>query len=521
MGAAACCASAQEGATPAVAEDTVWVVDYNNEPDPDGIRYEGAFLGSVAGGDFAPFYLSSLTHGVVSSSNNALVSLAACREMKLSRRFNWGFGVKAWGGGVSGVDYALYDHATTEWGERDVTPGRVWLQELYGEVKYRGVYLTVGMKEKGSPLLDDALTSGDLIRSGNTRPLPGVAAGFVDFQNIPFTNGWVQIEGEIFYGKYTDSDWWADRFNYFNGHVTRGQYYVYRRAYFRTKPSERFSVTVGAQCASQFGGTTHYYRHGEMTKVEKHPAKFKDFVKMFCPPEDGTEGFVQGNTLGSWDLRARYRLRDDSELSFYFEWPWEDGSGIGKMNGLDGLWGLQYNLSDKSRWVKCVAIEYLDLTNQSGPLHWDPADNPGTDIGSQTTGADDYYNNAFYNPYAVYGMSMGTPMVMAPVYNTDGYMAFVGTRMRGIHLAVTGKIGDRMDLRFKLGHRKAWGSGYVQLAEPLTSTSFMLEGSYRFKAVPGLKARLAIALDHGTMPGNTFGSMLTLSYDGFLKFSKR
>lgn len=510
----------QPGVLPA-SGDTVRVETRGPAAEPDGIRYEGGFVGSVAGGEFAPFYLSSLTHGVVSSSNNALVSLGASRVMKLDRRFSWGFGVKAWGGGVSGVEYARYNPETRQWRERSVTPGRLWLQELYGEVKYRGVYLTVGMKEMGSPLLDDRLTGGDLMRSGNTRPLPGVAAGFVDFQDIPFTRGWVQIEGEIFYGKYTDSDWWADRINRYYGHNTRGQYYIYRRAYFRTKPSERLSVTVGAQCASQFGGTTRYYRHGEMVKEEKHSARFKDFVKMFFPREDGTEGFMQGNTLGSWDLRARYRLRDDSELSFYFEWPWEDGSGIGKLNGLDGLWGLQYNFSRGSRYVRSVVIEYLDLTNQSGPLHWDPSDNPGTDITSQTTGADDYYNNAFYNPYAVYGLSMGTPMVMAPLYNTDGYMAFVGTRMRGIHLAVAGGVGPRVDVRFKLGHRKAWGNGYVQLPQPLTSTSFMLEGSYRFSRVPGLKASLSLALDHGTMPCSTFGSMLSLSYNGLLKIGRR
>ena len=34
--------------------------------------------------------------------------------------------------------------------------------------------------------------------------IPGVEAGFLGFQNIPFTNGWVQIGGAISYGRFTD-----------------------------------------------------------------------------------------------------------------------------------------------------------------------------------------------------------------------------------------------------------------------------------------------------------------------------
>ena len=63
------------------------------------------------------------------------------------------------------------------------------------------------MKERGSALLNDILTSGDVVESGNARPVPQLRAGFVDFQNVPLTDGWLQIQGELGYGKFADGGW--------------------------------------------------------------------------------------------------------------------------------------------------------------------------------------------------------------------------------------------------------------------------------------------------------------------------
>ncbi len=35
-------------------------------------------------------------------------------------------------------------------------------------------------------------------------------------------------------------------------------------------------------------------------------------------------------------------------------------------------------------------------------------------------------------------MGMGRATVMSPLYNTDGYMSYVGNRTRGIHVGVEG-----------------------------------------------------------------------------------
>ena len=302
--------------------------------------YEGTVSGNAGSGDFAPSYMMSGNGGVLTQPKAFSLQLKAEKELDLSRRFSYAFGVEGVGGYASAFEQ--YDQAPQAPAAQGQHPTSVWLQQLYGEVKYRGVFLSVGMKERTSPLLNDKLGSGDYVQSNNARPVPQIRAGFVDFQNIPFTNGWVQIQGEIAYGKYMQNGWLEDHFNFYNGKYNLNEYFNYKRCYFRTKPSQPFSVTVGMQMVTEFGGTAYEYEKGKLKNVDPYDVTFKDVWKAFLPSEGGSNpgdaAYYYGNTLGSWDFVARYRLKDETELKAYFQWPFEDGSGIGKLNGCDGIW---------------------------------------------------------------------------------------------------------------------------------------------------------------------------------------
>ena len=270
------------------------------------------------------------------------------------------------------------------------------------------MFLTAGLKERQPALLDYRLSSGDLVESGNSRPIPEVRAGFTDFQNIPFTDGWVQIQGEISYGKLTDNGWLKNHFNYYTGHINLGAIYSYKRCFLRTNPMKPFSATVGMQVGAMFGGTTSWYSQGRQTSSQTFSRGIKEFFRMLIP-NDGGQSYYSGSSLGSWDVHLRYWLRNGATVRAYLQKPWEDGSGIGFLNGFDGLWGLEYK-SAFPGVVSGVVVEYLDFTNQSGPMHWDPDDAPGSSITTRAEGSDDYYNNHEYNSWAYYGMSIGTPL---------------------------------------------------------------------------------------------------------------
>lgn len=487
------------------------------------VNYDASFIGSLGSKDLAPYYISSNNHGILTQGDNALLRGMAWKPLDTGRRFSYGFGVDFLTGYSNSAVYKRYEavyYPENLNHNNSQHPARIWLQQLFGEIKYRGVFLTVGMKQHSSKMLNSYLSSGDLVESGNARPIPEVRAGFVDFQNIPFTNGWVQISGEISYGKFTDNDWVKNHYNYYNNHISTGQWYTYKRAYFRTNPDKPFSVTFGAQAAGQFGGTTEWYQNGRVYRTETRSANLGDMFEMFIPRLSDKEGFVAGNHLGSWDLIARYRLKNDDEIKAYFQWPWEDGSGIGKQNGFDGLWGIEYKSANPAL-VNGAVIEYLDFTNQSGPIHWAPGDYPGTTLTAQATGRDDYYNNAYYNSYSNYGMAIGSPFMRSPIYNLDGYPAFVDNKVRGFHVGISGNILKPLDYRFLASYRKSWGSASIPRLHAVEATSLMLEAGYKVAKVPGLNLKAQVAMDFGKLYGDNFGACVTISYNGLLKIGKK
>lgn len=480
----------------------------------DTIVYKASLTATGASGKFAPYFLASNRHGKITQAWNGVAELNMHKALNVGSRFCYGYGVGVEAGYSSSVPYERFDVQSSTWHSVDRHPSRVMLGSLYGEVKYRSIEACVGMKETGSAMLCDRLSSGDLVHSANARPVPGLKVGFHDFQDVPLTNGWLQIDGELFYGRFADDGWWRKHYNYYNYHVADGVWLVYRRAYFRSKASKPLRVTVGVQCATQFGGSTTTYAGGLVQSVQHRGTSFRDFFKAYLPISNGSEDFRIGNTLGSWDMRADYALCG-IDIGAYFQWPWEDGSGMAKRNGFDGLWGLELRLKS-FKPVSGLVIEYLDMTNQSGPVHWAPDYVPGTTLTSPATGADDYYNNVLYNSYANYGMVMGTPMVMSPIYNVDGYPAVAFNRLRGIHLGIEGHITPQMEYRALFNHRKAWGSGYIPLLNPVSSTSVMVEAALRSIFGSGLNLKISLAGDCGKMPGDTFGTMVTLSYNGSL-----
>lgn len=484
------------------------------------IYYNTSLIGTIGSGEFAPYYISSLNHGIIPNSNNALLRVKTWKPISTATRFSYGFGVDVLSGYSSSVDYMRYDPTTNSYFSHTINPDSIWVQQLYAEIKYRGVFLTVGLKEQESKMLNNKLSSGDWVESGNSRPIPEVRAGFINFQNIPFTNGWMQICGEISYGRSTDSKWVKQQYNYFNSHIAQNTWYSYKRAYFRTNPNVPFSVTFGAQASATFGGYTEYYYNGTQTKIEHRTANLRDMFDMFIPRLSDKEGFVAGNHLGSWDIMARYRFKSNDEIKAYVQWPWEDGSGIGKLNGFDGIWGLEYK-SGKQSWINGAVIEYLDFTNQSGPLHWATGDSPGTTLNDEATGGDEYYNNAFYNPYSHYGMSIGSPFLPSPLYNTDGYPQYIDNLVRGFHVGIMGNINNNLEYRVLGGYRKGWGDGRIPRTKAVENTSFMAEATYSLPSVAGLSFNAQIAFDQGSMYQDNFGASLTISYTGNFKFDKK
>lgn len=487
--------------------------------DSTAVLWKTSLIANASTGKLAPYMVGSWNYGRVNGASGIWADGAISKKMSLGSRFSWGAGAELIAGYGSAADYDRY-LGDGQWTAKAVRQSPVRLQQLYAEVKYRGVYILAGMKERHSQIVDDELSSGDLTRSNNAAPIPGVSAGFVDFQNIPFTKGCLQIEGEVTYGRFFDRHYRLATANRYSGVVSYDNYYIYRRCYFRTKPTEPFSVIFGMQAAGEFGGYARAYRRGSVTHSYDRGFRFADVFKMFIPHESSDEGFVLGNSLGSWDIRARYRFSGGSELAAYVEWPWEDGTGIGKQNGWDGLWGLQYDFA-KEGPVTAIALEYFDFTNMAGPIHWATGDSPGTDITTEVTGGDNYYNNDFYGPYSYYGMSLGSPFVVSPLYNLDGYPDYAHNRARGVHAALRGTLAPGWRYTAKYSWQQAGGEGRIPAPRRLLDNSASAQISWQPGAVKGLTVNAQMAFDAGRLRGNNFGALIAISYSGTFNLRKK
>lgn len=488
---------------------------------PDSLTWQVSAIGSGATGDFAPYLIGSNSGGRYAMKGTADVSALAFKDFNLSKRFSWAAEAELSAGYRSAATYDRYDNVADIWSNNEWRPSAATVNQLWAGIKFRGVVLWAGMRDHRSHIVDDRLSSGDMVLSNNARAIPQVQAGFVNFQNIPLTRQWVQIAGTIGYGKFTDTDALKKRYNYYASHITENQLFTYKNIYFRTRQDKPLAVTIGAQAAGEFGGTTYAYESGKLTSKKSNPHNFKAYREMFLPKFGARsgDGFYEGNHVGSWDLKARYRLNNGLEMEGYFQWYWEDGSSMAKRNCTDGLWGATVRFPGQRNAIKTVLVEYIDMRDQSGPIHWAPSDAPGTTITTEATGGDNYYNSTTFNAWANYGLGLGSSFPVAPLYNLDGNPQFLSCRTRGVHIAATGWLSQNIEWTAKFSHAVAWGTGRIPSRHALKNTSALVSAQWDASALlPGMAVAGELAFDTGKLRGDNFGALVKISYTGNFKF---
>ncbi|MBR6866905.1 MAG: hypothetical protein IKN02_01605 [Prevotella sp.] len=469
------------------------------------VNYDLTAETAVGTGDYTAFQLAANRHHVLGTRANTAYLRGA---VNLEHEFSDQFTLSA---AVDGLASVHADH-------------KAYLQQCYANLSYRSFFLEVGSREEKPVLRDDMLSSGALMKGTNAKPVPQIHFGTNGFWTIPFTKGWVEANFDFGYGKFLDSQYREDKF--YEGGAVNHQYatgalYHQKHLYLRTNPTKLLFVTVGIEHVVQFCGTGYSNKDGVLVSSEKS-AKLKDFWDVILPGGDkqyfeheAMEDWVYGNHIGSMTVQLGWNINDDYQVLAYLDNPFEDGSGIRKGNGFDGLWGLQYNNKTPGRqYVRTVVAEYLQTTNQSGPLHWDGGDYPEP-IRSQITdvvvGNDNYYNHGFYDSYVHYGMTPGSPLLASPIYNKDSYTAFRDNRVKAWHLGVKGEITDRISYLVKGSYREGWGTYAAPL--PVRNHSFdaMIQGDY---TTGPWQFGAAFAFDKGNIYGDCSTFDLKIRYHG-------
>lgn len=452
-------------------------------------------------GDNTPLWQNALQHGLSSLDNNGYVRGAVFYRDTLGHHWSWSAGLDLAAG--VGMDAAFV------------------IQQAYADVSWRCFDLSVGSKELSSPFLNSELSSGGLVWSGNARPIPQVRVGIFDYIPV-FRSSWFFIRGEFSYGWWTDSRYLAD--------ASEGiRWYTKKIKYHHKEVDFRFGKKDGAwqfdaayRLDTQFGG--YIMNHLNQTWFPDGldlGNSLKDYGKVFFSAKgDGDGGGLegeriarQGNFLGSEFLRLMYKDKK-YRLSLYLENFFDDFSGMGKLNGFDGLWGLEYESTAPHALLKGLVFEYYQTTDQSGPLHGSDAEG-----GEKTGGADDYYNNYLYQGWTHWGQTMANPLIPSPAYFADcvvqsnwgkGYMGFPYNRVRAFHLGLHGDLAPRWGYRLKCSASRTWGTPLSPALEPLDNISAFIEAQYEPAFWRGLRIVSSLSFDSGDIYGDNFGWQLKL-----------
>lgn len=464
-----------------------------NAGELDRLSYKVEGQASFSGGKHTPFWLVNNRQGLSSiKKNNGYLRAGLFRHIDESQRFSWG----------AGVDLV---------GAYNFTSSFI-IQQLYGEMKYRCLGLMVGSKEIQGEFNNPRLSSGNLLYSGNARPIPQIRIGIPRYAIVPLTKNWLSVKGYIAYGMFTDDSWQED-FVANGAKHTKHVLYHSKGLFLKVENFDKFPAWIegGLEMAAQFGGKSITGNN-----VTNMPHKIKDWMKVFFPSSGGSDTpmaeqtNVYGNHVGSWNLKAGWNIKPDLTASVYYQHFFEDHSMMFfDYQWKDGLWGVEVALP-QNRFVSTVVYEYLYTKDQSGPVYWDHTDK----IPEQISGRDNYYNHGIYTGWQHWGMGIGNPLIISPIYNSDGTIMFKNNRLISHHIGFMGNPFNELEYRVLMSYTRSWGTYNQPLDDVMRNVNGLFEVTYSPKKLPGTSGTLSFGIDEGGLLGKSTGVMLTLKKIG-------
>ncbi|MCH5229179.1 MAG: hypothetical protein J1F12_04190 [Muribaculaceae bacterium] len=460
------------------------------------LEYEVEARSTFSAGKFTPFWLNSNLQGLGSPyKNNGWVRAVLARGINPDSKLSWG---------------ATIDLAGT-WN----MPASFNIHQLSAEFKYRRLYIIAGAKEFWGKYNNPRLSTGDLLFSGNSMPIPQMRIGTFGFAPFWGTNGWFSVDTYLAFGKFTDSKWiksWSDpKFM-----RSEGVLYHSKGLWLRGGKEERFPllVEIGIEMGTQFGGTI--YENGKTIKM---PEKFIDWLKAIFPWSGGDntpmeeQTNVQGNMVGEYNIAIQWKPKADWSIKGYFEHYFEDHSQMTFEYGWkDALWGIEASLPSNPV-ITNIVLEYIYMKDQTGAVNHDST----PEIPEQVSGADNYYNHYLYSAWQNWGMGIGTPLALSPLYNDPHRIYIFNTRFIAWHLGLEGNPIPSIRWRTLFTYSENWGTYRYPYPDIKYNFSGLAEVNFSPAKLKGWYLTAALAWDRGELLGRNFGGMISIGKTGLIK----
>ncbi len=473
----------------------------------ENVFYRTTAQGSVAGGDKAPFWFTNNRYGLGTPNRNSmLVRAMVGRDLQTDSLRNWRVGYGAELVGAAGMNSHFV------------------LQQLYTDIQWKNLRLSLGQLERPLEHHHPLLSSGALTSGINARPIPQLRISVPDFLAVPGTRGWLSFKGHLAFGIYTDNRWQRHFTRSTQSLRSANSLYHSKELVLRVGNESKFplSASVGLEMSTQFGGEAWNVggmgASGEVESYQRMGWSLRRFWNAFIPggsdPNDGSFPNKEGNQLGSWNFHLDYK-GSNWNMRAYLEHFFEDESQmVWEYGWKDMLYGLELTFP-QNPFVTTAVYEYLNTMDQSGPVYHDATPL----LPEQISACDDYYNHHIYGGWQHAGFSMGHGFLFSPIYNDRGQITFMCNRVKAHHIGLMGSPLPALSYRFLYSHLLGYGRYFAPYDSPRKADFLLLEATYKLKRVPGLSVTGSYGMNAGSLLGDSQGMMLGISYVGL--FNKK
>ena len=185
-----------------------------------------------------PFWLHSNRYGLGGiTPRNGHVRAGISRSYKNDSNRNWKVGY--------GLDLVAAHNYTSD----------VFIQQLYADIAYKNVLLSIGAKERCANLKNDELSTGSQTLGINARPIPEIRFEIPEYISISGKDKWLSIRGHVGYGFTTDGGWQRNFTKHGNRYLRQVLYHS-KSGFLRIGNEDKFPLTLegGVEMAATFGG---------------------------------------------------------------------------------------------------------------------------------------------------------------------------------------------------------------------------------------------------------------------------
>lgn len=465
----------------------------------DGWKSEvtASLRGGYSTGEFMPFWARTGDEGILPVASSGLFRTGALIDYRSQKGFYF----------VSELDFVGYLVANNRYDSRNTS---LMINRLYASVGWKMIHLDIGIKQRTHELGDLSISGGNVVYSGNSRNIPGIN---ISTDWIYFEKGhWFGLKANLAHYQMIDN-------SFVPGTMLHNK-------------SLSFKIALGRK-VDFMGGLEHWAQWGGVSpQTGSQPSSFRDYIRIFFGRNGGENASepdrinVLGNHLGKEYVRIIWRSNPFT-MTFQYDKPFEDGSGMRWQNIPDGIWSLKFDLVDKKSIVTEVIYELITTTWQSGPHHDRPAteeemskQDPSDPFYGKIIlgGGDNYFdrNNTYQSGWTYYGRSIGLPLIMPNLPSDDGITyGMACTRVRAHHIGIKGNIF--LPYKFKSTFSKNFGKYNQPETSMFTSAPWQLSMALevdldRFMGRLPLSLGIGLYGDIGKVYQNCFGLTARLGF---------